>query len=286
MPQAVGPDGQLHSFPEGTPPEVMTEQLSKIYGVQGTLTHGSALPEAGDPTAAAGAVMPGMQVTPDYNTDEDWANIGLTAAMSPRSLGMALMNTPGHAARVAQAKDTAHNLAALGEKQRAGGQILDGLNMVRHTVNMADDATLSNAIGPTVSAPWLQGARRTIAGLVPGPVTPYDQSYNLNNLLHHDIHGLVQQFIAAGKAANMSDSRQAAFEATMADMLRATNRDDLNKVADHAEFIIKSSFGLPHKKPGEVGAGAGANGASAGRVYQNAQGQKIQWDGQQWQPVQ
>ncbi len=296
MPVLVnGPDGKQHSFPDGTTAEEVNAQLSKVYGGGGLASAmepgEGALPKAGDPTAAAGNIMPSMATAPVYNTPEDVQNLGLSMILPPGAV-RTMQNTPGHAYRVQQAKDVAKNMASLEEKQRAGQQILGGLNMVRHTIGNAPDDVLSNAIGPTVSNPWVQGMRRTVSGLVPGPWTPYDQSYNLSNLLHHDIHGLITQFIAAGKSANMSDARQEAFNATMQDMLRATNRDDLNKVADHAEFIIRSSFGLPQPKketPDATTAPGTDPNAVAAQVYVNPKtGEKIRWDAQAkaWAPVQ
>jgi len=298
MPITVnGPDGKVHSFPDGTTGEQINAQMSSIYGGSGSLNP-MGLPSAGDPTAASGAVMPSMGTTPAYNTPEDKMNIGLSMILPAGSV-RALQNTPGHIYRVEQAKKAADNLASLEEKQRAGQQVLSGLDMIRHTVKTAPDDVLTNAIGPMVSSPWLQGARRTAAGVATATVpywTPYDQSYNLNNLLHHDVHGLVTQFMAAGKAVNMSDARQEAFNATMADMLKATNRDDLNKIADHADFIIRSSFGLPKREQEKQDKAAMVNGgdekgaaqSATPKVYVNPQtGEKIRWDAQSnnWVPI-
>lgn len=287
MPYTVtGPDGKVHTFPDGTPAQAAIDALSKQYkGSFSALAPASGLPEGGSPTVASGAVMPSMQSTPPYVSDEDAMTLGLSMVL-PTSGMRALQNTPGHAMRVEMAKKTADNLASLEEKQRAGMQILKGLDMVRKTVHGAPDDVLQNAIGPTASSPWFQGTRRTISGLVPGPVTPYDESYNLNNLLHHDIHGLVTQFMTAGKALNMSDERQKAFEATMADMLKATNRDDLNRVAEHADAIIRSSFGLPMKEIPEERRRTETP-ASADKIYVNPNtGEKIKWNGSAWEKVQ
>src|SRR5262249_16208256 len=312
--EVEGPTGKLHYYPAGTDTNFINKDLSQRYagelglnkgqlGALSPVTGQSALPRGGQATPATGAVMPSMQKIPDYLTSDDWLNIGL-ASILPRGTMSIIRDTPGHQMRTAYGKKIGEDMAQLEESQRAGLQVLQGLRMIGETANSADDATLNRAIGPFTSNKWFQGARRAAflpADLVMDPHNvPYDASYNLNNILRHDTHGLVTTFMkTAAKGMNMSDARQEAFADTMGAMLNATNRDDFNRILKHAEWIIRDSYGLPDNAMPPGGWRnrndhvAMANSPAAGgtpaapRPQRRAVGPSGQvmtkeWDGQQW----
>lgn len=276
-----GPDGKVHSFADGTMPDVIDKQMSSLYG-GGSLSPFSpqGLPGAGDRTPAAGAVMPSSQSVPPYQTAEDQRNIGLSMLL-PRGSVQALQNTPGHAMRMEYAKKVGGDQAALEERQRAGTQVLSMLHQLGETADEgAKTGALDKAIGPTLGSPTVQ----TWMQRVPVLAGHYEQGYNLNNQLMHDIHGLTTAFIAsAGKSGvNMSDARQEAFAETMGAMMRATSKEEFDKIKHDAERIIASTFGLTPgampKKPTPPPADA--------QVYVNpSTGEKIQWNGSQWMKV-
>lgn len=192
-----------------------------------------ALPAPGDPTAASGAVMPSMQTTPEYYTDEDKRNIAL-GIVAPRALS-AIQQSPGHLIRTEQAKMVGKEMGQLEERQRAGRQILQTLGQLGAT---ADDPNIDGAIGPYNTLPGAQAAK----SLIPG-----NKSYDLNNRLNHDVEGLVTSFISSASRSGMtmSDKRQEAFKNTMGAMMRATSKPEFDKIMSDATNIIANTFNIP-----------------------------------------
>lgn len=237
--EVEGPDGRVHPFPDNTPHEQINQFMSQQYGGQGSLS--PVQPQAGQATAASGAVMPNMQSVPAYHTDEDRKNIGL-GFLFPH-MGPIIQNTPGHALRMEAAKTAGKNLGQLEERQRAGLQVLDALNLLKETADDGHKAgNLGSAIGPIESNQTLQKVRAAI----PVVGNYYEPSYNLNNRLNHAVHGLVTEFVASASKGGitMSDARQKAFEETMGAMLHSTSKEEFDKIAHDAERIIKGTFGL------------------------------------------
>lgn len=250
--EVEGPKG-VERFPDGTPDEEINRQMSQKYGFGdklGTLAAHPGLPKGGDQSPAQGNVMPSMQTIPNYRSPEDWMNIGLATVM-PRGAASVIQNTPGHAMRMEYAKKIGDDAAASEIGQKAGLKVLSGLQVLKQTADNADDSTLHRAIGPHTSSSWFQKTRRAAMmplDLVMDPKNvPFDPSYNLNNVLHHDIEGMVTEFMAAGKAVNMSDARQAAFKETMGAMMNATSRQEFNRIVKHAAGIIRDTFQLPEE---------------------------------------
>lgn len=237
--EVEGPDGRVHSFPDGTSHEQIGSQMTSLYGGKGSLA--PLQPKAGDATAASGAVMPNMQSVPEYHSDEDRRNMAL--GMLFPHMNQIIQNTPGHALRMEAAKTAGKNLGQLEERQRAGLQVLDALNLLKET---AEDGhrtgNLDSAIGPLESSPTLQKVRAAVP-VVGGYYAP---SYNLNNRLNHAIHGLVTEFVASASKGGitMSDARQKAFEETMGAMMHATSKEEFDKISHDAERIIRGTFGL------------------------------------------
>lgn len=285
--EVEGPDGKTHSFPDGTSHEQINSQMTSVYGGAGSLQPLGGAPAGGSPTAAAGAIMPGMQTTPPYANAEDRTNIALSMIL-PRGSVQALQNTPGHQQRIAQAKKTGENLANLEERQRGGGQVLDMLHQLGQTADEGAEAgTLDDAIGPFNESPMFQRLR---AGTVGKVWAPFEKGYNLNNQLKHDIHGLTTAFISsAGKGGiQMSDARQKTFEETMGAMMKATNKEEFDKIKKDAERIIRGTFGLD-PAPVQPRAPAAAPAAPVRQQFRNKQTgavENFEWNGQQWQKVQ
>lgn len=238
--EVEGPDGAVHPFPDNVSRDFVMQELGRLYpGQQFNLD--PVQPRAGDATAASGAVMPNMQSVPSYHTDEDKRNLAM-GLLFPH-MNQVIQNTPGHAQRMEAAKTAGKNLGQLEERQRAGLQVLDALNLLKET---SDDGyktgTLDSAIGPVESNPTLQRVRAAI----PVVGNYYAPSYNLNNRLQHAIHGLTTEFVASASKGGitMSDARQKAFEETMGAMMKATNKEEFDKIAHDAERIIRGTFGL------------------------------------------
>lgn len=237
------------------------------------------LPQRGDATVTNGAFMPALSSnTPPYQTSEDRANIGLSMIL-PKGAVQALQNTPGHAFRMEQAKKAAETQSQLEQAQNAGRKILQSYAQLRTKFDTAPDDVLSAAIGPRNTAelpeesptfipfthipiPFMWGPTTVdpktnlpIAGkLTPvqraAIVNPDDaaaaKAWDLQNLFSHDVHGLTNAFMSgAGKSLNLSDARQEAFDATMRDFMRATNRKEAAQILDHAKGIISNDFGIP-----------------------------------------
>lgn len=237
--EVEGPDGQVHTFPDGTSNEQINSQMSQKYGSGGSLQPQE--PRAGDATPASGAIMPGMQSVPGYRSAEDWDQLALTK-MFPHAASV-IQNTPGHQQRIEQARTVGKNLGNLEERQRGGLKVLDMLHQLGETADEGHrDGNLESAIGPLESSAIFQKAR----AIVPGLGSYYDKAYNLHNQLNHDIEGLVTAFIsAAGKGGiNMSDARQKAFHETMGAMMNATSKEEFDKIKKDAERIIKGTFDL------------------------------------------
>lgn len=246
--EVEGPDGKVHTFPDGTPQDQIMGEMSKLYNVQGTLS--AVTPQTGRPTAASGAIMPHMMSTPAYRSDEDWEQL-LLSRMFPHAQSI-IQNTPAHKMRSAAAEGAGKNLAKIEEKQRAGTQILNVLGQLRTTADEAHTG-VKDAKGNYVKAPSLAGAIGPMEGgafaqkirqMIPGVAGYYENEYNTNNRLHHIIHGLTTAFVTASAGQNMSDARQKAFEETMGAMMHATSKEEFDKILHDAEAIIKDTFGL------------------------------------------
>lgn len=216
------------------------------------------LPMTGEPTVTNGAFMPALSSnTPPYNTAEDRANIALSTIL-PRGSVQALQNTPGHAFRMEQSKKAADTQSQLEAAQNAGRRILQSYAQLRYKFDTAPDDALTGAIGPRNNTPYASYIP-FVGGMTPPEAaasykmmpnftgaSDYDAAWNLQNLLGHDIHGITNAFMSnAGKSLNMSDTRQEAFDSTMRDFMKATNRKDSAEILDHAKGIIANDFGIP-----------------------------------------
>ena len=284
--EVEGPDGKIHTFPDGTAQDAMMSQLSSQY--PGSYSLAPVQPQAGDATAASGNIMPNMRSVPSYRTHEDNVNLAI-GAMYPH-LTKVIQNTPGHELRVAAAREAGKNLAGLEERQRAGMQVLQMLGNLGHTADEGQrTGNLDSAIGPLESSPTFQ----TIRAAIPGIGNWYEKSYNLNNQLTHDIHGLTTAFIgaAARGGGSMSDARQKAFEETMGAMMRSTTKEEFDKIKADADKIIRATFGL--SPPTEVRPGPSAERtpteAPVIRQFLNkstGQYETFRLNGQQWEKVQ
>lgn len=281
-----GPDGKVHTFPDGTPDEQINSQMSTMYGGPGIIK--DTTPQPGDATAASGAIMPSSQSVPPYRTSEDWDSMMLSQ-MFPHAQQV-IQNTPGHARRVEEAKVVGRNMANLEERQRAGVQVLDMLHQLGET---ADDGhregNLDKAIGPLDSSPTFQRVRASI----PIVGNYYEKGYNLHNQLMHDVDGLTTAFIASAAKGGitMSDARQKSFNETMGAMMKATTKEEFDKIKRDADRIIRGTFGLaPGAKVDPMRSSRGSpdvrTAPGSPQRYKNpTTGEVIEWDGTQWRKV-
>lgn len=286
--EVVGPDQKVHSFPDGTSQEMISSQMQGIYGGRGALKP-QGLPGPGSATPASGAIMPSMQSTPRYHTGEDDENL-VMGMMFPH-MKQIIQNTPGHALRMEQAKTAGKNLGNLEERQRGGTQVLEMLNQLGETADEGHAAGhLDQAIGPIDASPTFQRVRAA----VPLVGDYYEKGYNLHNQLMHDIHGLTTAFISSASKGGiqMSDARQKAFEETMGAMMKATSKEEFDKIKKDAERIIKNTFGLA---PGATIEPTRSSRATAPQQQQPQRQQfrnkstgaieTFEWDGAKWKKV-
>lgn len=276
--EVTGPDGKVHSFPDGSSHDQINQQMTSVYGGAGSLQPTGGLPRTGDPTAASGAVMPGMGDFPAYATPEDRTNIALSMIL-PRGSIQALQNTPGHVNRIEYAKKVGDQTATLEDRQRVGLNILRSYAQLRNKFDAAPDEVVSGAIGPRnvaelneTSPTFLPFTNIPIPGLsgpttvdpktksaITGNITPVQRAailnpddpkaaaaWNLQNLLGHDVHGITTALMAGGgKGMQMSDVRQKAFDSAMRDFMQSGDRKSASEILDHAKGLIANDFNIP-----------------------------------------
>jgi len=273
-----GPDGKLHSYPDGTPDSAIKADMRVIYrGFGGA----PATPRAGDPTALTGPIAsPRMQTVQPYQSDEDWNTAMMAAALGEKNRGFVdtLMKTPGHAQRMKEAEAVGSAQGKFQELQRHGAANLRLLDQIRATFNEATPDIQTEAIGPQnttklpakqpLMIPWTNIAvpfMEQPTTVDPRSGIPYAEemtpvrrnaivnpkdekakkAWDLQNRLEHDIEGLTTKFImTAGAGANMSDARQKAFTDTIGAMVKATSPEEFHNIANDAENILRETFGI------------------------------------------
>jgi hypothetical protein len=314
-----GPDGMLHPFPEGTTAEQINAAMNSRYTPAG-------LPEAGAATPQSGAVMPFNRSVPGYLTNEDWQNIIASTILGKGNRGVvtAIQGTPGHQYRVELAKKVADETARRQDAQYAGTQILRSYAQLLDRFQNTPDEALKGAIGPRNTKPYKEWVPFVGGMTEPEAATAYSlmpnmtgsksapEAWNAQNLFSHDVHGVVNSLATnAGKGLNMSDARQAMFESTMRDFMRATDRQSAAEILEHAKHIIANDFGLPigtanaiigqylrdigreRSASAATAPGAAPLPTSAGKPYQErllnkstGQYETLQWNGKAWSKVQ
>jgi hypothetical protein len=320
-----GPDGQVHTFPSGTP----DDQIISYFGGKGKLqtiqspAPATALPGPGDPSAVNGAIMPSLQSTPPYQTAEDRANIALSTLL-PRGSVQALQNTPGHAYRMEQAKKAADTVEETENRQRLGATVLRSIAQLQDSFQNTPDDVLKGAIGPRNTKPYSEHLP-FIGGMTdPQAATAYSmmpnftgspsakKSWEAQNLFGHDVNGIVTAIMQGGKSINMSDARQQAYTSTVKDFLSQPDRRSAQEILDHLKGIVANDFNLPPYKANQImrehmadiqlekakaqhAAATGAapqsqqTAAPTVRQFRNkATGaiENFQWNGSQWQKAQ
>lgn len=249
-----GPDGRLHTFADGTPVDSIRSQMTQTYGGQ----QSKGLAPAGSATPAAGSMMPSSQTVPQYFTREDDENLLMAKVLGgPKAVADAIQRTPGHQYRVTNATKLAEQQANIEGAQRTGTNILKSYAQLYNKFNKAEDETLNNAIGPANMKPYSEYVPFVGGMTSPEAKAAYwwmpkwdseaaEKSWNLQNLMMHDVHGLTNAFMSgAGKSLNMSDKRQEVFESAMKDFMKATNKAAAKEILDHAKGIIANDFGIP-----------------------------------------
>lgn len=256
-----GPDGRVHSFEDSTPPEAIHAEMQKNYPSPG-------LPQPGQRTPAAGAVMPGSQTFPQYHTDTDWENV-LAAKIigGPRAAATALEQAPGLVHQREYAKKIADNQANLEERQRAGLDILPGIDALRDMVAKAKDEDWKYAAGPynaqkqpASNEVWLSPSAWRAPEMTPTQARAsygwgannqeYQRQWKLQNDMEHLVGALTDQYVAsAGKVAAGSDARMELFKDLMKRMMFAPTKEDAMHILETAEASARNTFHLPHKQP-------------------------------------
>lgn len=180
-----------------------------------------------------------------------------------------LNSDPTYQAQKAQSTALGADAARRSEAKRTGLNIIKSYAQLQHSFDETPDDKLLGAIGPFNTnkigpAGWGVGSLirpANIDNMTPPeaaaahPYNPYTASWapgtgnadawDTQNLFNHDVHGLTNAFMSgAGKAVNVSDSRQEMFNSTMADFMKGTSRDSAAEVLAHAKNIIINDFGL------------------------------------------
>lgn len=303
-----GPDGRVHSYPDGTPDAAIKRDMQTIY--RGAQASAPPSQRAGDPTALTGpTASPRMQTVQPYQTDEDWNQIALTAALGEKNRGIvqAIQSTPGRQQRLKEAEAVGTAQGKYQELQRHGAANLRLLDQIRATFNEASPDIQTEAIGPQNTTKLPPRQPLMIPGLniaVPfmeQPTTvdprtgiPYNEemtpvrrnaivnpnddkakkAWNLQNRLEHDIEGLTTKFImTAGAGANMSDARQKAFTDTIGAMVKATSPEEFHNIANDAENILRETFGISMPQAASL---PGINPAAAQELMKDTSAKKRQ----------
>lgn len=262
--EVEGPDGKVHAFPDGTPSDEIHQKMTGIYG-----NPKSGLPAAGTPTPTAGAVMPGSQTVPGYMTSEDMENVMRAKLLGgPRAAATALEQAPGLVYQREYGKKVAGNQAALEDRQRAGFDILPGIDQLRRMVREANDVDWKNAAGPynaqkqpASNEVWLSPSAwrapemtptqaRASYGWSAGDKQNQD-AWRLQNEMEHLIGAVTDQYVAAvGKGVAGSDARMELFKDLMRRMMTAPTRAEAEKILDTAEASARNTFHLPTNPEG------------------------------------
>lgn len=256
--------------------------------------------------------LPGQGVAPTYpaqggyQNSSDWNAIQADVVLNGgKGLSSIINQSPAHEGAREYQKGLAKEAAALDERRRAGGQVMSQLQALGDAANEmygSDKNAFLGAIGPYNTTPYMDKLP-VIGGMtVPKATAAYGgdgKAWNVQNRLQHMIHGLTTSFVAsAGKGLNMSDSRQQAFEETMGAMMKATNKEEFDKITHDAADIIRKTFHLPEEKARAVVQNMGAQmqaeqgrlpGFSAAaapmarpRAHNPKTGVTLEWNGSAW----
>lgn len=267
------PDGQPHTFADGTPTAAINAEMERKWAARGTTPQ----PAQPTPLQGPGKMPPGAvpgSITPKLGGTLDTPMVELSAdaqrglrmitgggATNNRNLEQAgrmlLEKDPTYQARKKQADVMGESAGKRAEMRLAGENILGSYSKLLHAFNKTDDDTLKGAIGPGNLKPY-QSWVPLIGGMTePEAAAAYrvmpnftgasdaQKAWNAQNLFKHDVHGLTNAFVTSSpKGMNMSDSRQAMFESAMGDFMKSTSREEANRILDHAKTIISNDFNV------------------------------------------
>ena len=171
---------------------------------------------------------------------------------------------PTYEMRKKQAVGMGENAKNRAEARVSGAKILGSYAALLDKFNETPDDVLKGAIGPSNLKPY-QSWIPFIGGMTePEAAASYrlmpnmtgarsaEEAWNAQNLFGHDVHGITNAFMTAGKGLNMSDERQKAFDATMRDFMKATDRKSAKEILDHAKGIIANDFYLTPEEAEEI----------------------------------
>jgi len=250
-----GLDGQIHELPDGS----TEDDVMRYFGQPN-----QGMPQPGQRTPTAGAVMPGSQTFPKYHNDTDWENV-LAAKIigGPRAAATALEQAPGLVGQREYAKKIAGNQANLEERQRAGLDILPGIDALRDMVQKAKDEDWKYAAGPynaqkqpASNEVWLSPSAWRAPEMTPTQARAsygwnsnnpeYQRQWKLQNDMEHLVGALTDQYVAsAGKVAAGSDARMELFKDLMKRMMFAPTKEDAMHILETAEASARNTFHLP-----------------------------------------
>jgi hypothetical protein len=259
------PAGGEHIFADGTPTDAINSEMQRMWAQR-----------SAPPPDPAATIPPGLRpgvptATNEGDVDASMVPLSPEAQRAQRMLMMGavtgnragvmgaqdiLKADPTYQMRAKQATTMGENAARRAEGRVAGAKILRSYAQLRHSFDTAPDDVLTGAIGPYNTEPY-SGWMPLVHGMtVPQAKSAYfgkNDSWNLQNLFGHDVHGITNAFIAnAGKGINVSDERQKMFDATMRDFMRATDRKSAQEILDHAKAIISNDFYLTPEEADQV----------------------------------
>jgi len=274
------------------------------------------LPAPGGPTPLSGAPMAGMGVTPPYQDDQDWGQLGLAAGLmsggNSRGMATVIQNTPGHQAAVEYAKGIAKDKADVANTQRGVVPMLQALDGMEKRFIDSGKSVASEAIGPNyggsyiplpdTASPMYQNIRAFFRGSGdPNNPDVYDKAADLNQQMQHAKEGIATLFKAipgAGKAG-ATDQAQQKLDNMIDDAIHSRDPETFFRIMHDAKNFVRGlgqfpqlpepkSFVPPQWAPQQPSAAASASQAAPQAAAQppravNPQtGHTIEWNGKQW----
>lgn len=258
MPQEIeGPDGQIHTFPDGVSDADIGSQMTKLYG-QGALgadVGGSQTPPP-DPSMPPGTVPGGMQ--PSMNgTDDDPTMVPLSPEAKHAQRMMDIMGYMGNRAGVMAANNRLQsdstyqarksesnafgkNAQLISSKQEVGKRVFDEMNNLEEKARAWQQhapGAFNGATGRWNSSDYVQDAT---GWMNPG-------ASDLHTLLSHDIEKLAtlyRQIPGAGPGGQMTDMQVQLFKDAIGKWMEARSPETAFAVLGSAKDLIRANSGL------------------------------------------
>lgn len=255
-----GPDGQIHSFEDGTPDDAIDAQMSSAYGFNSPGSLADAPPVA-QPLAGPGMMppgtTPGRMVAQEDAPDASMVPLSANAGRAQRLMtvegllgdraGVMSQNDilradPTFEARQKQAGVMGTTAGQLDRKREAGTRVYSALNDLEQKARAWYEhapGAFNGATGPWNSNQTLQMAT--------GWSNRGAQAFNTT--LHHDIEKLVALYreMPSTGAGSGSDAQDANFKDAMGQWITAPDPQTAFAILQSAKDLIRAKSGLPRE---------------------------------------